>query len=252
MEDFVGFAGNQGSADGVGTTAKLSMPFGMALTTDDSVLFFVDYGNHRIREINISTGVVTTVTGLGGASGYADGDFSAAMFTSPTGIALTSVDMYNAGISAPDAYGLVVESSRIRYLNFAAQAVSTVAGGLAAGYQDGFGNDAMFEDIVSIVVSPDDTFALISDSTRLRKLVLSTQHVSTLIGNSTGGAGYMGPFRDAAISNNGEFALLAVNMDDDPNYLKLYYFDTEVLETAAPPFTTMKGVLMRPDGRCEI
>lgn len=52
-------------------------------------LFVADNGNHCIRKIS-PEGVVSTVVGLPGKSGYKDGDPEVAMFNSPTGVAVDS------------------------------------------------------------------------------------------------------------------------------------------------------------------
>ena len=66
-----GSAGNFGSTDGTGTSAKFNR--GRTLTTDGTNLYVSDYYNHTIRKIVISTGVVTTLAGTAGSSGSTDG-----------------------------------------------------------------------------------------------------------------------------------------------------------------------------------
>lgn len=55
----------------------------------DGNLFVADKGNHCIRKIS-PEGVVSTVVGIPGKSGYKDGDPEVAMFNSPTGVAVDS------------------------------------------------------------------------------------------------------------------------------------------------------------------
>ncbi|WP_106831601.1 IPT/TIG domain-containing protein [Parabacteroides pacaensis] len=55
----------------------------------DGNLFVADKGNHCIRKIS-PEGVVSTVVGLPGKSGYKDGDPEVAMFNGPTGVAVDS------------------------------------------------------------------------------------------------------------------------------------------------------------------
>jgi len=50
--------GSSGSANGTGTSASFYSPFG--ITTDGTNLYVGDQNNHLIRQIVISTGVVTT------------------------------------------------------------------------------------------------------------------------------------------------------------------------------------------------
>ena len=81
-----------GSTDATGTSAKFSSPWG--ITTDGTNLYVVDYGNKRIRQIVISTGVVTTLAGS--STGFADGTGTAAKFFNPMGITIVGKNLYVA------------------------------------------------------------------------------------------------------------------------------------------------------------
>ena len=74
-----GIAGYQGSgnADGPVSTARFFAPSGIALDGAGNI-YIADSGNNTIRRI--SGGVVTTLAGLAGSSGWADGNGSAARF----------------------------------------------------------------------------------------------------------------------------------------------------------------------------
>ena len=56
-----GKAGMKGSSDGIGVNSSFSYPDG--ITTDGKNLYVSDVGNHEIRRIVISTGVVSTIAG---------------------------------------------------------------------------------------------------------------------------------------------------------------------------------------------
>ena len=85
---FTTFAGKAGagSADGVGDAAQFNRPFGVAV---DSVgnLYVADSANHTIRKVTAS-GVVSTIAGLAGSFGSAEGTGSNARFFLPSGIAV--------------------------------------------------------------------------------------------------------------------------------------------------------------------
>lgn len=75
-----------GSADGVGTAARFTYPRGLALDPAGNI-YVADTRNQTIRKIT-PAGVVTTLAGLAGVSGFNDGIGSAARFYDPSGVAL--------------------------------------------------------------------------------------------------------------------------------------------------------------------
>jgi len=85
--------GSSGSANGTGTSASFYYP--RAITTDGTNLYVADKGNHLIRKIVISTGVVTTVAGTG-SSGSANGTGTSASFYNPYGITTDGTNLYVA------------------------------------------------------------------------------------------------------------------------------------------------------------
>ena len=79
--------GVPGSQDGSLTTAAFSNPQGIAIDNSRN-LWVADSGNHTIRKVNLVAGTVSTVAGLAGSPGSADGTGSQARFNSPIGIAV--------------------------------------------------------------------------------------------------------------------------------------------------------------------
>ena len=77
-----GMAGMTGSDDGKGTSARFNAPSGVAVD-DKGYLYVTDYGNHTIRRVETSTGVVTTLAGAAGMSGSVDAIGAAARFNMP-------------------------------------------------------------------------------------------------------------------------------------------------------------------------
>ena len=80
-------SGAPGSADGTGTAATFTLPFGVAVDSSMNV-FVADSGNNKIRKIT-PAGVVSTLAGSG-AYGSADGIGTAATFYAPSGVAVDS------------------------------------------------------------------------------------------------------------------------------------------------------------------
>jgi streptogramin lyase len=81
-----GTAGPSGSADGTGAAAQFALPRGVAVDGTGNVLV-ADSNNHAIRKIT-PAGVVTTLAGMAGVIGSADGTGAAARFSFPQGIAV--------------------------------------------------------------------------------------------------------------------------------------------------------------------
>lgn len=86
VSTLAGSAGQAGSADGTGNSARFNNPQGVAVDSAGHV-YVADRGNHTIRKIT-PAGVVTTIGGLAGSSGTADGVLNAARFNSLQGVAV--------------------------------------------------------------------------------------------------------------------------------------------------------------------
>src|SRR5262245_56771086 len=72
--------------DGQGSAARFNAPLGVAHENNGNT-FIADSQNHTVRKIT-ADGLVTTLAGFAGFSGYADGVGAEARFNSPFGIAL--------------------------------------------------------------------------------------------------------------------------------------------------------------------
>ena len=59
-------------------------------------IYIADYGNHRIRKVTVSTGIISTVAGTGAASYSGDGGAAtSAALKNPWGVALDSAGNYS-------------------------------------------------------------------------------------------------------------------------------------------------------------
>ena len=92
-------AGTRGSRDGPVQEAQFNNPQGACLDGRGN-LWIVDSGNHAIRRINLVTGIVETIAGKPGTSGFSNGAGSAALFSSPVGIA-SETDSSNPSFLTP-------------------------------------------------------------------------------------------------------------------------------------------------------
>ena len=133
-------SGSPGPADGVGTAAQFNSPRGIAVS--GGTLYVADYGNHRIRAIDIASRTVSTLAGSG-SPGHANGVGAAAQFDGPTGIAVSGGTLYIADTG----------NHRIRAVDIASRTVRDIAGDGTAGSTDGIGTAARFDNPRHIVVS---------------------------------------------------------------------------------------------------
>jgi sugar lactone lactonase YvrE len=81
-----GLVGHSGSADGTGSATRFHHPQGVAVDASGTV-YVADTRNDTIRKITPG-GAVTTLAGLAGHSGSADGTGSATRFLYPSGVAV--------------------------------------------------------------------------------------------------------------------------------------------------------------------
>jgi sugar lactone lactonase YvrE len=86
-----GVASSSGSADGIGTTARFNRPSGMTVDSAGN-LYVADTYNNTIRKLTpVGTNwLVTTLGGMSGFYGTADGTSSTARFGNPNGVAVDS------------------------------------------------------------------------------------------------------------------------------------------------------------------
>ena len=84
--------GSSGSTDNTtGTSASFNTPTG--ITTDDTNLYVAYQDGNKVRQIVISTGVVTTLAGSGSGS-KVNGTGTQATFKQPVGITTDGIDLY--------------------------------------------------------------------------------------------------------------------------------------------------------------
>lgn len=187
-----GFSGDGGPS----TNASLNLPSGIAVD-DKGNVYIADQSNHRIRKLDIATGIINTVAGLGGSGGFG-GDGGPA----------TQAALYSPSSVAVDRKGnLFVADTvnyRIRKIELATGRITTVAG--TGGYPTGRGAQGLATNIglmpSSIVVDDDgNLFVSGMDTDRVWKLTIATGRIEVFTGTGAlgGFAGDGGPAKSATL-----------------------------------------------------
>ncbi len=123
-----------GSIDGIGQNARFNYPNGVAVDSTGNV-YVADLYNASIRKVT-PAGVVTTLAGLAGKAGSADGKGNAARFNFPVSVAVDEAD---------NVYVADIDNNAIRKVT-PTGVVTTLVGKLtySVGQADGTGDGAQF------------------------------------------------------------------------------------------------------------
>ncbi len=186
-----GFSGD----DGLAIEARLSFPSGLFLDNSGN-MFIADTNNHRIRKVDNSTGIITTVAG-NGLRGFRgdDGDAANAMLNEPHGLSIDSLG---------NVFVADTNNHRIRKVDSRTGKITTVAGG---GLPDdlvgdgGLPGDAKLSFPSGVFVdNANNIFISDTGAHRIRKVDSTTGLIITVAGNgSQGFIGNGGAPNDAAI-----------------------------------------------------
>lgn len=173
-----GYSGDGGAA----TAARLNQP--RCVVTDAARdVYIADQGNNRVRKVDMSTGIITTIAGTGTAGFSGDGGpATAAQLNGPYGLAMDAAD---------NLYICDVDNQRIRKVT-PAGIITTVAGSGTAGYSGDWGpaTSAQLNEPIGVAIDAEGGI-IIADgwNNRVRKVDPSGL-IYTIAG--TGTAGYSG------------------------------------------------------------
>jgi trimeric autotransporter adhesin len=173
-----GFGGDNGNA----TLARFNCLLdGKSKTADcDKIgnLYIADYGNNRIRKVDVSTNIVTTIAG-NGSDGYT-GDGGLAIEAQLKPISLT-VDQ-----SSNTIYFL--DGLRIRSVNLTSGIIRTIAGNGKNSYEgdDGAATDASFQNPTNLSTDQQGN-VYVTDDNRIRKINTTTGFITRVAGNGNYG-----------------------------------------------------------------
>ncbi len=178
-----GQPGSFGGADGTGSAARFYSPFGVAVDSAGNI-YVADTDNHTIRKVT-PAGVVTTIAGLAGSPGSANGTGSAARFIAPNGVAVDSA----GNLYVADTFNHTI---RKMTLAGASWVVTTLAGAAgSSGSTDGTNGEARFDEPNGIAVdSAGNLYVAEFANSTIRKLTPDgTNWVVTTIAGRAGSIG---------------------------------------------------------------
>jgi len=221
---------------------------GVISSCDGRFAFYTDIDSHIIVKLNISSGGANIIAGLSQTSGTSNGYGSNARFNRPAQIKMSKTC---ANVFIADS-----NNHAIRKIDINTLEVTRIAGTLTAGKMDGNVNVATLHTPMGIAISPDETFILVTEGNRVRKISLTgTLMVSAVAGDSstlggvagsTNGPGGQARFnapQEIDISSDGAFAVVA---DFTNKMVRKIDLATNVVSTICTSADNIKGVSILP------
>ncbi len=221
-----GLAASSGNTDGTGSAARFNAPAGVAVDTAGNV-YVADTSNHTIRKIT-PAGVVTTLAGLAGSSGSANGTGSAARFDTPEGVAVDT---------AGNVYVADTRNCTIRKIT-PAGVVTTLAGSAPKlGSADGTGSAARFYYPFGIAVDGSGNLYVADTYNSTLRKITAAGVVTTLAGTAT----LTGSTNDTGSAARFNFPV-GVGVDNGGNVYLADYGNHEIRKvTSGGVVTTLAG-----------
>lgn len=203
---------NYGAVDGIGAAARFYCPTG--ITTDGTNLYVADSVNFTIRKVVISNGEVSTLAGVAGSQGRADGTGSVARFSGPHGITSDGTNLYitdsgnnsirkivistgavttlcglgswPTGITTDgaDLYVTDTKNNTIARVKIATGAITSLAGSFTPGSVDGSGAAASFSQPQGITTDGTNLYVADTKNNTIRKVEITSAAVTTLAGTA--------------------------------------------------------------------
>ncbi|MHB8260744.1 MAG: NHL domain-containing protein [Bacteroidia bacterium] len=168
-------SGMQGYQDGAAASAMFNAPAGIYVDTLNNI-FIADGYNYCIRKIN-TAGIVSTIAGTPGVSGFVNGTGSSAQFDRPRDLVVSTTG---------DIFVTDLINNVIRKITTAG-VVSTFAGTGVAGAADGGPGVATLNVPVGIAITYNNYIYFIDGQGNKVRKVSPTGMVSTIAGNGAYG-----------------------------------------------------------------
>ena len=169
-----GFGGDGGHA----TLAQLCAPNSVAMDSTARLIYISDSLNYRIRMVNMSTGIITTVAGTG-TFGY-NGDGGLAMYASVSSIEQCAVEFSTGNLFMADS-----GDDRVRMITLSTGIITTVAGNGKTKYSGdgGLATSASLGNPTGIALdSSGNLYIADTDHFVIRMVLKSTGIITTIAG----------------------------------------------------------------------
>ena len=219
---------NQGQINKVGTVT-FNFPMGLALDPAHQNLYIAEYSGDRVVKLNLASGTVTTIAGLGqaGAAGTPgdDGD------TLPANQSHLNAPVDLAVDSSGNVYVMDSGNSVIRRISPSSNAMVTVAG----NHKKGSSPDGTMATSASITIggglsvdAGGNIFYV--EASKIRRVDASTHTLATVAGSTQGFSGDGGPALSAQLNGPG-----GLSVDAQGN---IYFADNGRIRVLSPQSTT--------------
>lgn len=169
-------AGGSLLSDGVGLNSRMNFPSEIVKHPRRDTLFFTDVNNHCIRQINLRTRMVSTITG-NGTFGFADGSANVTRFHAPIGLAISKT---GDSLFVSEQF-----NHRIRMVLTRTRITRTIAGRSPA-FRDGRDTASRFNRPGSMVILNKGLYIADANNHRIRRISLDSFIVSTIAGSTQG------------------------------------------------------------------
>ncbi len=215
-----GFGGDGGQA--TATLAHMEAPHGTCIDKYGNI-YIADYGNHRIRKVIASSGVIVTIAGNGN-NGYSgdNGPATTVELSFPSGVCLDA---------AGNVYFSEHGNHRIRKIDVNTSYISTVAGNGMQGYSGdgGLAMNASLNQPNSVFVDGKGIIYISDFGNNVIRAVTQSGIIATIAGN--GDYGYSGDGSYAASATlNGPTAVMV----DIDGFIYIADGDNSVIRMISP------------------
>jgi sugar lactone lactonase YvrE len=184
------FAGDGGPA----AQAGMVEPNGLVLDADQTRLFIADVADHRVRVVDLASGMISTFAGTGEAEHSGDGGPA------------SSAGVHGARAVKVAADGTVYilerQGSTLRAVDPRSGIIRTVAGTGARGYggDGGPAKDAVFDAPKELALAPGGDILIVdTENHAIRCIYMATGIVETIAGGRKGPGGDNGPAAAAGL-----------------------------------------------------